>query len=133
MTDFKVKQVVTRPVLKLEKEKTLYVRITEAMFTGTAPAQRAGSTRTPVAPWLANVTVLPGKTDATLPVHPKLKALFDRAYPTDKYIGKCFAITAKNREAGRQFAPFFLAEIEDPDGEAAPAETHTGAATTKKR
>ncbi len=115
-----VKKLVTRPVLKFEKDKTLYVRILAAMYAGSPPKQRAGSTRTPVAPTFAAVITLDNKAESTLPIHPKLKDALTASYPDDSYVGKCFAITAKTRQAGVQFTPFHLAEIEDPDAAPAP-------------
>lgn len=132
-----VKKLVTRPVLKFEKEKPFYVRLLAAMYTGAAPTPRSGSTRKPIAPTFIDVTNLDDKTEATLPIHPKLKAIFDAKYSGDSYVGKCFSVTAKTRQAGRQFAPYHLEEIEDPDaerpvlGESAPA--HAAAAGGRRR
>jgi len=110
-----VKKIVTRPVIKLEKEKPVFVRLSTAMYQGPLPKQRAGTLRAPVAPTFVDVINLDDGSDATLPIHAKLKEVFDRSYPHDAYVGKCFSITAKTRQAGRQFSPFYLAEIEDPN------------------
>jgi len=117
----KVKKIVTRPVLRFEKEKPFYVRVLAAMYTGAMPKQRTGSSRAPVAPWFVDVTNLDDKSEATLPVHPKLKEALEKAYPDEAYVSKCFSITAKTRQRDKQFTPFHIAEIEDPDAEEKPA------------
>lgn len=110
----KVTKVVTRPILKFENDKPLYVRILAAWYLGAMPVARPGSTRVPVAPTLVDVDNLDDSTGATLPIHPKLKATFIAAYPDNTYVGKCFMITKNTRRAGRQFTPYDLAQIEDP-------------------
>lgn len=123
MTDFapKVTKIVTRPVLKLEKEKPVNVRMLAALYVGSLPAKRAGSTREPVAPTFVDVEHLDdNNAAATLPIHPKLKKTLTDAYPDNSYVGKCFSITAKTRQQGRQFTPFHLVEIEDPKAPPAP-------------
>lgn len=117
----KVTKLVTRPVLKFEKEKPLHVRILAALYVGALPEVRAGSTRKPVAPTFVDVINLETQGQATLPIHPKLKALLTEKYPDNSYVGKCFSVTAKTRQTGVQFTPYWLAEIEDPNGPQQPA------------
>lgn len=113
----KVKTLVTRPVLKFEKDKPFHVRILAALFYGTAPTPRPGSTRAPVRPGFVDVVNLETRSEATLPIHSKLFAIIDAKYPGGMYVGKCFSITANQRKAGVQFSPYSVVEIEDPDAE----------------
>jgi hypothetical protein len=110
----KVTKVVTRPILKFENDKPLYVRILAALFLGTPPVKRPGSTRDPVTPTFVNVDNLEDNAGVTLPIHPKLKEKLTIAYPNDSYVGKCFMITKNTRQLGKVFTPYHLAEIEDP-------------------
>lgn len=131
----KVTKLVTRPILRFQKEIALHVRIVSSPYAGTPPTPRPGTLKTPVAPILVDVVNLDGNAEAALPVHPKLKATLDATYKDNSYVGKCFAITSKNRTPGVQYTMFQVAEIEDPTTAAAPqsADAPTHAAGGKRK
>jgi hypothetical protein len=139
MFEAKVVKTITRPILKFEKEKALYVRIVSAPFSGSPPPKRAGAAKEPVAPLLVDVATLPDEMLAALPVHSSLKNILDTQYPGNAYVGKCFSITSKTRQPGRQFVPYHVAEIEDPrsmeaaDAAASPAPPQSAATSIKRR
>jgi hypothetical protein len=110
-----VKKIITLPILKLENGKTIYVRFLVPIIVGMTPQKRAGAIKEPAAPLFGDVVVLDSGITARLPIHPKLNAILKTTYPNDAYVDKCFAITKQIREAGRQFTPFHVAEIDDPN------------------
>ena len=72
---------------------------------------------------LLEVTDLSTGEIAQIVTNEVLKSTLRDEYPQDTYVGKCFSITKKGREAGKQYNKFSIEEIEDPST----AETSTKA------
>ena len=127
---FKVVKRVTRPLLKLELGKAIYVEFQEPMFEAEAiGAVRTRSTKKPVdgaaaeparkmaPPVLANVKdLVHGGRESQIICNAVLESELDKKYPKDTYVGKQFEIV-KNQLQGKSYATFEIAEVQmqEPD------------------
>lgn len=115
MVEFKRKRLLTRPVLKMEQDKTRYVKVECAMFVGKdIEKDKAAGDRKKEPATLVNVINLEDGTLAQIIVNAVVKSVFHDEYKDDSYVGKCFAITKRGRQPGKQYNPFDIEEIEDP-------------------
>jgi hypothetical protein len=124
MAEFKpvTKKLLTRPVIKWQVDKTRYFKIENAMHIGKEikarrnadPNEKAKEPAT-----ICNVIDLENGALAQLIVNAVLKSVLTEEYPNDTYVGKCFAVTKQSRQPGKQYDPFNIEEIEDPNAQKA--------------
>lgn len=129
MVEFKRKRLLTRPVLKMEQDKTRYVKIECAMFVGkdiekNRPTDPNKPKKEPAT--ICNVINLEDGTLAQIIMNAVVKSVFTDEYKEDSYVGKCFAITKRGRQPGKQYNPFDIEEIEDPSETPAEHERDSG-------
>jgi hypothetical protein len=121
--EFKVKKVLTRPALKLQETVPVYVKFDGAMYVGKEIKSRTptdeAKKKEPAT--LANITDLQTGQLHVLIMNTVLKGVLTEEYPGEGYVGKCFKITKLGRAAGKQYNPFDVVEIEEPEHESAPA------------
>lgn len=124
----KTKKLLTRPVLKMEQDKTRYIKIEAAMFIGkdikSRDAKEGDKKKEPAT--ILNATNLEDGALVQIVVNAVMKSVLSEEYPNDTYVGKCFAITKQGRQPGKQYNPFHIEEIEDPADEAAPKPAQHG-------
>jgi hypothetical protein len=125
----KIKKLLTRPILKLEIGVARFVKIEAPMFVGKEIKKGRGSTDDkPKEPaTLVHVINLgapdkdgnwvPDGSENQIVLNAVLKGHLTDDYPNDGYVGKCFMIQKMEKERGKQYNPFNIAEIEDPSGE----------------
>ena len=114
----KVKRVLTRPFLKLEKGTTVYIRAEAAIYEGKPDPKGQKE-----APKILEVTDLTTGEAALIMAPAVLRSLLDEHYTDNSYVGLCFQIT-KTTNAGddkRKYAKFDVVEIEDESAETKPA------------
>jgi hypothetical protein len=111
------KKLLTRPVIKWVVDKTRYFKIENAMHIGKTIKPRKGDDpdkqKEPAT--VCNVIDLENGALAQLIVNAVLKSVLTEEYPNDAYVGKCFAVTKQSRQPGKQYDPFNIEEIEDPN------------------
>ena len=124
MPEFKTKKLLTVPVLKFVQDQARHIKVTEAMHIG--KPQKAKEGEKPKEPaTLANCVNLEDGAVCQIIVSAVLKSVWTDEYPGDSYVGKCFKITKRGRNPGKQYNQFDIEEIEDPEGEAAGSEEET--------
>jgi hypothetical protein len=109
----KRKKLLTLPVLKWEVGKPKYLKIEAAMHIGKEMKAKDNEKKKEPAT-LCNVTDLATGEPAQIIVNAVLKSVLTEEYPGDAYVGLCFSITKQARQAGKQYDPFAIEEIEDP-------------------
>jgi hypothetical protein len=127
----KVLKQVTRPALKVDFEKPVFVKITSEMREGTAQktarAAAAGAEpRKP--PTIVDAVNLETAELCVLILGTVLKGIFEDNYAGGAYVGKCFQIVKHEKVRGRDYNTYDVSEIEDPTPTAQPAqlESHRG-------
>jgi hypothetical protein len=137
MTEFKpvTKKLLTRPVIKWVVDKTRYFKIENAMHIGKdiKPKRNADPDEKKKEPaTICNVVDLETGALAQLIVNAVLKSVLTEEYPQDTYVGKCFAVTKQSRQPGKQYDPFNIEEIEDPNATTESAATTTTSAAKRR-
>lgn len=125
MPEFKVKKLLTIPVLKFAEDKTRYVRVTSAMHIGKPQKAKEGEKAKEPATLMECVNLEDG-TVCQVIVSAVIKSVLTDEYPGDAYVGKCFSITKRGRNPGKQYNQFDINEIDDP-AEAAEVVSHPAA------
>jgi hypothetical protein len=124
MTEFvpKRKKLLTRPVLKYVVDVANFVLIEAAAHIGKEMKPGAdGKKKEPAT--LCNVIDLKTGEPAQLILNAVVKSVLTEEYPNDTYVGKCFSITKQARVTGKQYDPFSIEEIENPNDGANNAKT----------
>lgn len=111
----KIKKLLTRPLLKLQEDVPVYIKIETKMALGKEMKKRKGDDEKQKEPaTLVNCVNLSDGSLQQLIVNAVVKSVWNEDYPDDSYVGKCFAITKLGRAAGKNYNPFRIAEIDDP-------------------
>lgn len=136
MTDFipKRKKLLTRPVLKYVVGVANYVLIETAAHIGKEMKPGAdGKKKEPAT--LCNVIDLKTGEPAQLILNAVVKSVLAEEYPNETYVGLCFSITKQERVQGKQYDPFSIEEIENPNAGKTEAQepTQLHAGNNKKR
>jgi len=105
-----VKKVLTIPLLKLQLDVTVYVKITSPIFTG--KEIDAGEQKKMDAPHMVNAVDLETGEDVQLILNTVLESVLSEEYPDNGYIGKGFSITKLNKKATKGYHPFMVSELE---------------------
>lgn len=117
----KRKKLLTRPVLKYQVGIAVNVLIETAMHIGKDMKVKEGEKKKEPAT-LCDVIDLSSGEPAQLIMNAVVKSTLAEAYPNDGYVGLCFSITKQARVQGKQYDPFNIEEIENPnDGADKPA------------
>lgn len=120
---FEIVKHVTRPLLKLDIGKAVYVTFEGKIYTATetAPTRKRndasqdgntqGGGRKMQPPELADVLdLVNGKRPSQIIVNAVLSSELQKKYPEDAYVGKSFRIV-KNQIQGKSYATFEIAEV----------------------
>lgn len=109
----KRKKLLTRPVLKYVVDVPNYVLIETASHVGKEMKPGAdGKKKEPAT--LCDVIDLKTGEPCQLILNAVVKSVLAEEYPSDSYVGKCFAITKQARVTGKSYDPFLIEEIENP-------------------
>lgn len=110
----KRKKLLTRPILKFVKDEPRYIKFEGKIYVGKEMKPRAGEEKKKEPAHLADVTDLETGEPAQIIVNAVPMSVLMENYPSDAYVGKCFAITRQSRKEGKSYDPFSVEEIEDP-------------------
>lgn len=116
---FKVKKLLTRPLLKFSEDESRFVKIETAVYIGKdmKEAVKPGEKKREPA-HIADVIDLETGAEAQIIVSAVVLSVLNETYPGDTYIGKSFSITKLSRQPGKSYFPYSVAEIEDPAADA---------------
>jgi hypothetical protein len=138
MTEFvpKRKKLLTRPVLKMPEGVPRYVKIEAPMFIGKTIKEKSkgGDDKKQKEPaTILDVVDLTTGEQAQIVCNAVLKSVLAEEYPNDAYVGLCFSIEKQGRAPGKDYNPFHIEEIEDPNAMSdAPAPAAAPAGSKKK-
>ena len=110
---FKRTRAVTLPVLKVEVERTVYVKVTGPMELGKVNTNKKDEDGKPQKPAtiMPIVNVETGEA-ALIIVGTALGGQLNDTYPGNGYVGKAFEITKHAKPAGKRYHTYSLYEIE---------------------
>lgn len=122
---FKRKKLLTRPVLKLEVGITQYVKVESPVYIGKEIQSTRGRPSTDEkkkepAHIIDVIDLAHNYEPSQIIVNAVLLGVLKDNYPSDSYVGKCFAIAKLDKRPGKDYFPFKVEEIEDPSGETTP-------------
>lgn len=134
---FKRVKNLTLDILKFVELEPRHVKITGAVHLG-KPQKAAEGEKAREPAHLASCINLEDGAECQIIVAAVVLSVLNDEYPNDAYVGKCFAITKKNRVAGKQYFPYSVEEIEDqgvsePAKEVASESSEVKAAAGKKK
>lgn len=118
MSKFARKNLLTRTTFKLEVDKPSYFKLLAPMHVGQRRVARDGKPSDKEPPTLVNALNLETGEEGQIILAAVLKQEITENYSADSYVGKCFEICKQKRKEGKQYDPYFIAEIEDPNGTA---------------
>lgn len=107
---------VTRPILKMDGSKPVYFKVEGAIHL--APAMEGGRKQKDAAgnelppPEIMFVTNLETGEESTIVVNKVLGSELSSTYPSDAYVGKCFAVEKIAPAGNKRYATFQISEIE---------------------
>lgn len=111
---FKRVKNLTLDLLKFVEMQPRNVKITGPIHLGKdQKADEGGKKREPA--HLAPCINLDDGTECQIIVAAVVLSVLTDEYPNESYVGKCFSITKKNRVEGKQYFPYGVEEIEDPN------------------
>jgi hypothetical protein len=112
---FKRVKNLTLDVLKFVENETRYVKITGAIHIGKDQKAAKGDEDKKREPaHLAHCVNLEDGAECQIIVSAVVLSVLTDEYPNESYVGKCFAITKKSRQQGKQYFPYSVEEVEDP-------------------
>lgn len=116
MTQFKRVRNLTLDVLKFVENETRHVKITGEIHLGKQEKKGKDDDGKPAREpaHLAHCIDLETGNECQIIVAAVVLSVLSDEYPGNSYVGKCFAITKKDRVKGKQYFPYSVEEIEDP-------------------
>ncbi len=115
---YKVKKILTRPLLKFAKDIPIHVLIEGKMYIGKEMRQKEGEKKKEPAT-LVDVVNLDTGEQCQVICSAVVKSVLNEEYSGDAYVGKAFRITKLGRAAGKSYDAYGVAEIEVPKSKAA--------------
>lgn len=111
---FKRIKNLTLDILKFVELEPRHVKITGPIHLGKEQKKGKGDEEKAREPaHLAPCINLEDGSECQIIVAAVVLSVLEDEYPSGSYVGKCFAITKKNRVAGKQYFPYSVEEIED--------------------
>lgn len=123
------KKLLTRPTLKMVEGTPRYVKIEAPIFIGKEMKSRkadAADAKKREPAHVANVIDLETGEPAQIICSAVVLSTLNDEYPSEAYVGKCFAITKLAKRDGKDYFGYKVEEIEEPAAE--PASTAATAA-----
>jgi len=108
---FRVAKHVTLPLIKLEEETPVYVKITAPMFLG-KEVKGTGDKAKMEPATLAHVVNLETGEPAQIIVNAVVVANLNECYPGDTYVNKSFQLIKHAKRDGKRYHDFSILEIE---------------------
>lgn len=124
---FKKKKVLTRPVLKLIEDQTIYIKIVGEMHLGKDIKKKKDDEKEKDPATLIDVINLLTGEEEQIIASAVIKSVLEDNYPDKSYVNKCFAMTKMARQPGKQYNPVHIDEIEEPTPSNVVAPTEEGA------
>lgn len=110
----KLLRKVTRSILKMETNVTVFVKAESALYQGKEVKPKAGQDVEMKAAILLDVVNLTTGEQQQIVCGSVLVSVLNETYPNDSYKGLCFQITKRAGPAGRRYFVFDVDQIEDP-------------------
>jgi hypothetical protein len=107
---FKIKRVITVPLLKPQLDIPFYIKVTGEVFVG--KEIQSEKTKDMEAANLVNCINLATGEAMQLIVPAVLSGIFEDEYTGGKYVGLGFMITKHPKASGKRYHPFSVAELE---------------------
>lgn len=104
---FKMKRLVTLPLLKHAAGETRFIQIETAFYVGKQVDEKKGAAT------LCTVIDLTTGEEMTYIVAAVLQKNLEEQYPKDGYVGKSFAVAKYAPPDGKRYSLFNIAEIEE--------------------
>jgi hypothetical protein len=114
MSQFKRVKNLTLDILKFVENNPRHVKITGPIHLGKEQKSSKGDDKKREPAHLAPCINLEDGAECQIIVSAVVLSVLNDEYPGEAYVGKCFAITKKNRVEGKQYFPYSVEEIEDP-------------------
>lgn len=108
---FKVKKLVTVPLLKFVIDQPIYVKITSPIFLG-KEVKGSGDSSKMEAAHLANVINLETGEEQQIIIAKVVQGVLDEEYPNQGYVGKAFQLTKLAKGSGKRYNPYTVAELD---------------------
>lgn len=109
-----VTRKVTKSVLKMETDVTIYVRAGGKMYEGKEIKGGTGENAQMKPAVILDVTNLATGEEQQIVCGTVLAGILEDAYPNDTYIGKCYQITKRPKVGAKRYFNYELDEIADP-------------------
>ena len=109
--NFKKTKLITIPLLKLELDVPVYVKLTGEMFVG-KEVKGTGEKAKMEPAILCHCINLENGEQMQLIINAVVKANLIEAYPENGYVGKSFELIKHTKREGKQYNDFSIAEIE---------------------
>ena len=108
---FKVKKLVTVPLLKFVIDQPIYVKITSPIFLG-KEVKGSGDSSKMEAAHLANIINLETGEEQQIIIAKVVQGVLDEEYPNQGYVGKAFQLTKLAKGSGKRYNPYTVAELD---------------------
>jgi len=109
---FTKKKTVTVPVLKLQPDTPVYIKVEQKMELSKQIEQKKVGATPMEAATIMHVTDLNTDDEAILIVGKMLKSVIEEAYPNDTYVGKSFEVINHGKRGDKKYNAYSLTEIE---------------------
>lgn len=132
----KRKRLLTRPVLKLPEGVVRYVKIEKPMYIGKTIKEKTkgdDDKKQKEPATILDIIDLTNGEQAQIVCNAVLKSVLSDDYPNDAYVGLCFSIEKLGRAPGKDYNPFHIEEIEDPNASEASAVPSATPASVKRK
>jgi len=108
---YKVKRQLILPVLRMEQHTPIYVKITDAIYTG-KQMEQTGKKAAEKPADLCHVVNLETGEEAMIIVPAILKSVLEEQYPEAGYVGCGFSITKGEKPDGKRYFKYNISELE---------------------
>ncbi len=108
---FKVKKLITLPLLKFQIDEPIFVKFEEPMFIG-KEIKGTGDKAKMEPATLANVINLETGEPCQIILATVLKSILTENYENNAYVGCAFQITKGKKASGKSYNPYSVAELE---------------------
>jgi len=104
----KIAKRLVVPQLKMEQHKPIYFKVTSVMYVGKANPEKPDDKPAD----LCHVIAITDGEEKSIVVPAVLKSVWDEDYKDGKYNGKAFMVTKGEKQSGKRYFNYDIAEIE---------------------
>jgi len=115
VSKFKTKKLLTRALMKLVKGEPRYLLCEKPIYLGKEMPEKDPTKKPKDAAHILECLDLETGEEMQFLVPAVVQGVFKDTYPNESYVGKGFEITKMERQPGKGYDPYRVAEIEIPD------------------